>query len=127
MSLFSQAFEDLFVPALFHWHSDPITLTNKAGVALNNVNAMVRDEYKQRRRIDEYHVDEVTIRHVQVVTKSTVDNYCGREEIEENSTVTIGGSVYSVERVSQGDHGMSKLQMILTERVHTGNSGSLGE
>jgi hypothetical protein len=128
MSQFSEMFQSAFVPALMHWHGDPMRIKNFGDDNFVEISkALIRDEVRDERRDGEYELEIVTIRHVQIVTDADHEDFSGLTDVKVDSIAEIGGSRYLVEVVSRGDHGMQRLQLIRQGRSKLGSREAIGE
>lgn len=115
------------MPVLMHWHSDPnaFYLGTDCCDRVEIKKALISDERKQRRRTGDYEVDLVTIRDMQFVTRKTHCDFSGVERPKEDAIIEIENGKelyrYVIEQVTDGDHGMAKMQLRRTDRILIGS------
>ena len=112
MSLFSEIFQQTFVPQLMLWHGDPLEIQNKGDEEFKCVpSALVSDDKQVERQTGDFAVELITARYVQLVTNPAHQNFSGFESVLVDAKVKIGSSRYTVEETSEGDHGMQLLHL----------------
>ena len=112
MSLFSELFQQTFVPHLMLWHGDPLEIQNKGDAEFAVVtHALVSDDMQKERQTGDFAVELVTMRYVQLVTIPEHQNFSGFESVLVDAKVRIGNCRYTVEETSEGDHGMELLHL----------------
>ena len=135
MSLFADSFTGFFAPALMWWHGDPIGYlpvdAPEGTKPIEIKKALVSDETVQRRRKNDFEYDLVTLRAVQIVTDKDSVVFSGVSDPQQNATVRINVNCecieYVVERLSEGDDGMAKLDLIRVGAVAVAQDGVIGE
>lgn len=136
MSLFSDLYQSVFMPALVAWHGDPIlywpTDTDpEIDEPIKLCNALVSDEMRERRRSGDYGVEMVTTRAVQLVTNNEHCEFSGVTHPQQNATIGIAKQCetlrYTVESVIDGDNGMAALSLKRTGRIIVGDREIVGE
>ena len=129
MSLFSQAFDELFIPALLKWHGDaarywPTDTDPETEPPIGICDAMISDEKREQRRDEDFRVYYVTTRAIQIVTDPCHCNFSGISNPQKNAVVELEYQTlktrYVVESVITGDHEMAVLNLLKKGRVALG-------
>lgn len=118
MSLFSELFQQTFVPHLMLWHGDPAEIQNKGQAEFVTVDhALISDDKQMERRVGDFAIELITVRYMQIVTNPDHPNYSGLDSVLVDAKVRIGSCRYIVEETSEGDHGMELLHLKRTGRA----------
>lgn len=135
MSQFDEVFKASLAPVLTHWHGDPIEYRDldladeDQGITIDL--ALVGEEKRQRRRVNEYEVDLVYVRSVQFIVDADTANYSGVSAPKQDAIVRLSElnelKTYVVENVIDRSSGMAELRLRRVGRVALGTDESLGE
>ena len=93
--------------------------------------AIVGEETKERRRVDDYENELVNVRTVSIITDPTASNFSGVRRPRQNATIIITDAcekkIYDVEEVLLGAGGFHDLKLKRINRIALGARDRLGE
>ena len=135
MSRFDDLFAASAAPLLADWFGGGVeyrTLDLPEGTEGHRIDfAIVGEEKKHRRRMNEYENDLVSVRTVSIITDPNACNYSGVKRVNQNSRIVITETceikTYVIEEVLDGAGGFTDLKLKRIRRVAMGSRESLGE